>query len=62
MTEFNRADYMTTGQAAAALLVSTETIRRWCGEGKLRCVRTASNRFLVSRASVQPHLPTLTES
>jgi excisionase family DNA binding protein len=57
MTEFNRADYLTTGQAAHYLGVSTETVRRWLEAGRLTGVRTSGGHRLISRTSVQEHQP-----
>lgn len=57
MTEFNRSDYMTTGEAARYLAVSTESVRRWADDGRLTGVRTASGHRLVLRESVEAMLP-----
>jgi molybdopterin-binding protein len=51
---------LTVGEAAAALGVSADTIRRWDRAGKLRTVRDARNRRLVplrevERLSARPH-------
>jgi len=58
MTAFDRADYLTTGQAARYLGVSAETVRRWLDDGRLRGMRTAGGHRLVERASVSEHQPT----
>lgn len=57
MTEFNRADYLTTGQAARYLGVSTETVRRWLEDGRLDGFRTSGGHRLISRASVLREQP-----
>jgi molybdopterin-binding protein len=44
---------VTVGEAAAALGVSADTIRRWDRAGKLRTVRDARNRRLVPRSEVE---------
>lgn len=45
--------YLTLGEAAKALGVSADTLRRWDRAGKLATVRDASNRRLVSREEVR---------
>lgn len=44
---------MTLGEAAKALAVSTDTLRRWDRAGKLRATRDARGRRLVSAAEVR---------
>jgi molybdopterin-binding protein len=44
---------LTVGEAAAALGVSPDTVRRWDRAGKLRTVRDARNRRLVPRAEIE---------
>jgi molybdopterin-binding protein len=44
---------LTLGEAAAALGVSADTLRRWDRDGKLSTVRDARNRRLVPRAEVE---------
>jgi molybdopterin-binding protein len=44
---------MTLGEAAKALGVSTDTLRRWDRAGKLRATRDARGRRLVSAAEVR---------
>jgi molybdopterin-binding protein len=48
-----RAQNLTVGEAAQALGVSADTIRRWDRAGKLRTVRDARNRRLVPRREVE---------
>lgn len=43
---------LTPAQAARALNVSVETIRRWANDGKLRTVRTLGGQRRFSRADV----------
>jgi molybdopterin-binding protein len=47
------ADSLTLGEAAKALGVSVDTLRRWDREGKLHTHRDASNRRLVPAAEVE---------
>jgi molybdopterin-binding protein len=54
------ADAVLLGEAARAIGVSTDTLRRWDRAGKLRTVRDARNRRLVpaaeiARLSARPH-------
>jgi molybdopterin-binding protein len=44
---------LTVGEAAKALGVSADTIRRWDRAGKLRTVRDERNRRLVPRSEVE---------
>jgi molybdopterin-binding protein len=44
---------LTVGEAAKAIGVSADTLRRWDRSGKLRTVRDARNRRLVPAAEVQ---------
>jgi molybdopterin-binding protein len=44
---------LTLGEAARALGVSADTLRRWDRDGKLRTVRDARNRRLVPAAEVE---------
>jgi molybdopterin-binding protein len=44
---------LTVGEAATALGVSADTIRRWDRAGKLRTVRDERNRRLVPRGEVE---------
>src|ERR687895_1096222 len=44
---------LTLGEAAKAIGVSADTLRRWDRAGKLRTVRDARNRRLVPAAEVQ---------
>lgn len=57
MTEFNRADYMTTGEAARFLAVSAETVRRWVKEGRVDAYVTPGGRHLVHRSEVERMQP-----
>lgn len=47
------ATNLTLGEAAAALGVSADTLRRWDRDGKLATVRDERNRRLVPRAEVE---------
>jgi len=44
---------LTIGEAARAIGVSADTLRRWERAGKLRTTRDSANRRLVSRAEVE---------
>jgi molybdopterin-binding protein len=44
---------LTIGEAARAIGVSADTLRRWERAGKLRTTRDEANRRLVSRAEVE---------
>ena len=44
---------MKAGEAARALGISLDTLRRWDREGRIRCVRDASNRRMVSASEVE---------
>jgi molybdopterin-binding protein len=44
---------LTLGEAARAIGVSTDTLRRWERAGKLRTKRDASNRRLVPRREIE---------
>src|SRR5947207_12777192 len=44
---------LTIGEAARAIGVSADTLRRWERAGKLRTTRDAANRRLVSRREVE---------
>lgn len=44
---------LTLGEAASALGVSADTLRRWDRSGRLRTVRDERNRRLVPRAEVE---------
>ena len=46
-------DTLTIGEAAQALGVSADTLRRWDRAGRVRTVRDARNRRLVPRAEVE---------
>jgi molybdopterin-binding protein len=41
------------GEAARALGISLDTLRRWDREGRIRCIRDDSNRRLVPRSEVE---------
>jgi molybdopterin-binding protein len=43
---------LTAGEAARALGISLDTLRRWDREGRIRTSRDAANRRLVSQAEV----------
>jgi excisionase family DNA binding protein len=43
----NRKDYLTTGQAAARMGVSRQSVLVWIKEGKLPALRTPGGRHLV---------------
>ena len=43
---------LTLGEAARALGVSVDTVRRWARAGKIRTTRDSANRRLVPRAEV----------
>lgn len=47
------ADDLSLGEAAAALGVSVDTLRRWDRAGRLRTTRDARNRRRVPRAEVE---------
>ncbi len=57
MSEFDRSQYMTTGQAARYLGVSAETVRRWCTSGTIESVTTGGGRHLVHRDAVAERRP-----
>src|SRR4051812_28237670 len=46
-------DRLTLGEAARAIGVSADTLRRWERAGKLRTTRDGANRRLVSQAEVE---------
>jgi molybdopterin-binding protein len=47
------ADLLTLGEAAKAIGVSQDTLRRWDGAGKLRTHRDARNRRMISVEEVR---------
>jgi molybdopterin-binding protein len=49
----NRGDDLSLGEAAKALGVSADTLRRWERAGKLRATRDAANRRRVPRSEVE---------
>ena len=49
------AQTLTLGEAASAIGVSVDTLRRWERAGKLRTRRDARNRRIVSAAEVHRH-------
>ena len=48
-----RGETLTLGEAAKAIGVSADTLRRWDRAGKLRTVRDARNRRLVPAAEIE---------
>jgi molybdopterin-binding protein len=46
---------LSLGEAAQAIGVSVDTLRRWDRAGKLRTIRDARNRRLVPRTEVERH-------
>ena len=46
-------DLLTTGEAAAELQVSVQTVRRWERQGDLRAVRTPGNQRRFRRSEVE---------
>ena len=46
-------DHLSLGDAARAIGVSVDTLRRWERAGKLRTTRDAANRRRVSRAEIE---------
>jgi molybdopterin-binding protein len=50
-------DGLTLGEAARALGVSADTLRRWDRAGKLRTVRDERNRRLVPRSEIERLAP-----
>jgi molybdopterin-binding protein len=48
-----RSAYLTMGEAARALGVSTDTLRRWDKAGKLRTARDDRNRRIVAAAEIE---------
>jgi molybdopterin-binding protein len=53
LRQMARARTLTIGEAASALGVSADTLRRWDRAGRLRTVRDARNRRLVPRGEVE---------
>jgi molybdopterin-binding protein len=53
MPRASRKDDLSLGEAAKALGVSADTLRRWERSGKLRAARDAQGHRRVSRAEVQ---------
>ena len=53
LMQMERGSRLTLGQAAKAIGVSPDTLRRWDAAGKLRTVRDARNRRLVPAAEVE---------
>ena len=53
LMQMERGSRLTLGQAAKAIGVSADTLRRWDAAGKLRTVRDARNRRLVPAAEVE---------
>ena len=51
--EVARDEWLTLGDAARAIGVSADTLRRWDRAGKLRTVRDAANRRRVPRREVE---------
>lgn len=49
----NRDDLLTSGQAAAIVGVTDETIRRWAEDGKVRHMRLPSGRFRFRRSDIE---------
>jgi len=49
----SRDRLLKAGDAARALGISLDTLRRWDREGRLRCVRDESNRRLVPLSEVE---------
>ena len=53
--KYSSADYLTVQQAARFLGVSSQTIRRWDAEGKLKSVRHPGNGYrFYNRANLEP--------
>ena len=53
MQRLGRCRRLTLGEAARAIGVSADTLRRWDRAGKLRTVRDARNRRLVPEAEIE---------
>jgi excisionase family DNA binding protein len=45
--------HLTTGQAAAALQVSSETIRRWANQGLLKSYRLPSGQLRIQSDNIE---------
>lgn len=46
-------EYLTTGQTAALLQVSSETIRRWAAQQYVRSYRLPSGQLRIESASIE---------
>ena len=46
-------DHLTAGEAARALGISVDTLRRWDRAGRIRVIRDAANRRVVARGEVE---------
>ncbi len=57
MTQFNREDYLTTGQVARLLGVASQTVRRWCDTGIAECLVTAGGQRLIHKDHAQKLQP-----
>lgn len=55
--EFPRELYMSTGEAARLLGVSSETVRRWAKSGQIASVTTTGGRHLIPRRAIRDALP-----
>jgi len=51
MTE--QPTHLTTGQAAAALQVSSETVRRWANQGLLKSYRLPSGQLRIQSDNIE---------
>ncbi len=57
MTEFDRSQYLTTGEVARLLGVSSESVRRWCTQAKVPALVTAGGMHLIHRDDVDKLRP-----
>lgn len=54
----NRAEWLTTGQAAKICTVTPDTVLKWIKKGRLDAIRTAGGHYRINRLDLEGLLPT----